>query len=145
MTTFLTTFTLARATGAPVEAPALISPTAFSARYDLDRETGVISRVDHPLRGISVAGTILICPAVQGGVAAGWTFMKLAGLGVGFAGIVFGRTNPVMVQGAQAAGLPIGAGIDADAFDLIPPDAIVRLDPPARQLTVISPPSRAGG
>jgi len=137
MTTSLTTFALDQAIGPVVEARALVSPIAFSARYDLDRETGVITRVDHPLRGMSVAGMVLICPAVQGGVAAGWTFMKLVGLGVGFAGMVFGRTNPVMVQGAQAAGLPIGAGIDPDAMHLIPANAIVRLDPLARRLTVI--------
>lgn len=132
------TYQLARAIGEPVQGPALVSTRPFSARYDLDRETGVFSRLDHPLRGRSVAGMILVCPGVQGGVAAGWTFMKLAAHGIGFAGLVFDRINPVMVQGAQAAGLAIGAGIDPRVFAQVANDTIIRLDPLRHQLLVVT-------
>jgi predicted aconitase with swiveling domain len=133
-----TTFAVARALGPSVEAPALVSPVPFSARYDLDRDTGVVSRAGHPLRGASIAGAIFVCPAVQGGVAAGWTFLKLAALGVGVRGLVFGRTNPVMVQGAQAAGIPIVAGIDPAFFDVIRTGMVIRLEPAARQVVLVS-------
>lgn len=136
-TTSTTTYQLAQALGEPVEAPALISTRPFSARYDLDRDTGVISRLGHPLRGRSVAGMILICPGVQGGVAAGWTFMKLAAHDLGFAGLVFDRVNPVMVQGAQAASLAIAAGIDPRVFAAVANDTVIRLDPPHRRLVVL--------
>lgn len=131
------TFTLAQALGAPAQGPALVSPRPFSARYDLDSETGVITRLGHPLYGRPIAGTILVCPAVQGGVAAGWMLMKLAARGVGFAGLAFGRINPVMVQGAQAAGIAIGAGLAPDAFQQLHTDDLVRLDPQAHQLMLL--------
>jgi predicted aconitase with swiveling domain len=133
-----TTFAVAQALGPSVEAPALVSPVPYSARYDLDRDTGIVSRAGHPLRGSSIAGAIFVCPAVQGGVAAGWTFLKLYALGVGVRGLVFGRTNPVMVQGAQAAGLPIMAGVDPAFFAAVRTGMVIRLEPAARRVVLVS-------
>ena len=130
-------FRVERAIGPRVEGPALISPVPFSARYDLDRESGLISRLGHPLAGESVADKIFICPAVQGGVAAGWTFLKLASLGVGFKGLVFGRVNPVVVQGAQAVGIPIAAGVDESIFEHVGNGAIVLLEPAALRVQLL--------
>lgn len=130
------TYTLSSATGPVVEAPLLISTQTFSARYDLDRSSGIISREGHPLRGQSVADTIFIAPGVQGGVAAGWALLAMKGLGVGFAGLVFGDINPVMVQGAVTAGIPIAAGIDLAAFLELESGRMGRLDPSAGTLTV---------
>ena len=61
--------------GADVEAEIVLSRDSFSIRYDMDRETGVISRKGHALEGRSLAGKIVYFPAVQGGVAAGWAFL----------------------------------------------------------------------
>jgi len=131
------TYRLVSATGPGVEAPLLVCPRPFSARYDLDRRTGVISREGHPLQGQSVVGTILVSPGVQGGVAAGWALLAMRGLGVGFAGLVFGDVNPVMVQGAVTAGIPIAAGLDPAALDELQSGALARLDPGTRTLTLL--------
>jgi predicted aconitase with swiveling domain len=132
-------YRVTQAIGAAVEAPALVSPVPFSARYDLDRDTGHFTRIGHPLRGESVAGRILICPAVQGGVAGGWTFLKLRGLGLGLTGMVFGGVNPVMVQGAQAAGIPIAAGVDTSIFEELASGTWIRLDPATLRIDVLDP------
>lgn len=136
-TTRRTVFTVDRATGDDVDAEVIVSPVPFSARYDLDRETGVISRNDHPLRGRSIAGRILVAPAVQGGVAAGWAFLSMRGLGVGPAGLVFGAVNPVMVQGAVTAGIPIVAGVDPAFFDNVGSGDRVRIAPRSFRVTVL--------
>lgn len=130
-------FRVERAIGPAVEGPALVSPVPFSARYDLDWQRGRFCRVGHPLDGESIAGTILICPGVQGGVAAGWAFLKLAGLGLDFGGLVFGRVNPVVVQGAHAAGLPIAAGVDESIFERVSSGMLVRLDPETLRVVVL--------
>jgi predicted aconitase with swiveling domain len=93
--------------GGDVEAELLLSTDTFSIRYDMDRETGVISRRGHALEGETLAGRIVYFPAVQGGVAAGWAFLDLAARGLAPAGVLFGRTNPVMVQGLVLAGIPV--------------------------------------
>ena len=132
-----TFFRVAQATGAEVEAEAVVSPVAFSARYDLDRTTGVISRNDHPLKGQSIRGKIFIAPGVQGGVAAGWAFLSMRGLGVGPRGLIFGAVNPVMVQGAVTAGLPIVAGIDRDFFETVRAGDLVRISPENHTVAIV--------
>jgi phosphomecalonate degydratase small subunit len=122
-------FRVVHAIGRAVEGPALVSRVPFSARYDLDWEAGRFSRLGHPLDGESIAGKILISPGVQGGVAAGWAFLRLASGDAGFRGLVFGRINPVMVQGAQAAGTPIASGVDEAIFEHVENGTIVQLDP----------------
>jgi len=130
-------FRIPQACGPVVEAPVLVNPRPFSARYDLDRLSGTISRADHPLRGQPVAGRILLSPKVQGGVAAAWALLTMANRGVGFAGLVFGELNPVMVQGAVTAGVPIGAGIDPCAFGELATGTLMRFDPGEGTLSVV--------
>jgi hypothetical protein len=130
-------FTLSRATGRLAIARALVSPVPFSARYDLDRIHGTISREGHPLQGHPVAGFIYIAPGVQGGVAGGWALLDMVQRGVGFAGLVLGDTNPVMVQGSVTAGIPIASGLSAEDLALIHTGDLVELDPAAKTLTVL--------
>lgn len=132
-----TYFEVAQATGADVEAEAVVSPVAFSARYDLDRTTGLISRNDHPLKGQSIRDKIFIAPGVQGGVAAGWAFLSMRGLGVGPRGLIFGAVNPVMVQGAVTAGLTIVAGIDERFFTAAHTGDVVRIEPDERTVHLV--------
>jgi predicted aconitase with swiveling domain len=134
-------FRVPQAFGPVVVAPVLVNPRPFSARYDLDRVSGLISRTDHPLRGQPVAGRILLSPLVQGGVAAALALLTMANSGVGFAALVFGELNPVMVQGAVTAGVPIGAGIDPRAFDELVTGTLVRFDPGRGTLSVVDEPA----
>jgi len=133
-----TKFAAERGVGNVVEAPALVSPSTFSPRYDLDRFNGMISRIGHPCYGASIAGTVLVCPGVQGGIAGGWAFLMMQGRGVGFVGLVFGDVNPVMVQGAVAAGIPLLAGIDPSIFSMLASGRRIRVDPQACSITLLA-------
>lgn len=128
---------LKRAWGPAVEAPALVMREGFSPRYDLDRWTGVISRIGHSAEGESIRGRILLIPTTKGGVAAGWAFYDLLHKGIAPAGLVFGRLNPVMVQGAVLAGIPIAEGLSADQFLSLASGEPVRLDPMSKTLRVV--------
>jgi predicted aconitase with swiveling domain len=131
-------FSIKRGIGATVTAPILISPRAFSPRYDWDRVAGCFSRPGHPLEGKSFAGKILFFPAVQGGVAGGWVFYELAARGLAPAGVVFGRTNPVQVQGCVLAGIPVADGCDPAAFTALRNDDVVTLDCSAATISRVS-------
>ena len=115
--------------GDEVEAAVILSRDPFSIRYDLDRETGVVSRRGHALEGLSLAGKIVYFPAVQGGVAAGWAFLALAHRGVAPAGVLFGRTNPVMIQGLVLAGIPVMHRVTPDPFTVLTTGDRVRMCP----------------
>jgi predicted aconitase with swiveling domain len=65
--------------------------------------------------------------------------MAMRARGVGLAGLVFGKVNPVMVQGAVAAGIPILAGVEDAIFDAIKSGDRIRLDPGQLQITLLEP------
>jgi predicted aconitase with swiveling domain len=115
--------------GADVEGELLLSSDTFSIRYDMDRETGVISRRGHALEHQTLAGRIVYFPAVQGGVAAGWAFLDLAARGLAPAGVLFGRTNPVMVQGLVLAGIPVMHRLTPDPLTVLRTGDRVRMCP----------------
>lgn len=131
-------FTAQQAVGPTVEAVLLLNSRPFSPRYDLDRSSGTFSRTSHPLHGESLRGKILASRDVEGGVAGGWAFLAMRGAGVGPAGLVFGGINPVMVQGAVTAGLPVLAGVDSSFFSTAKTGDTVRLDPRGRCVEIVA-------
>lgn len=128
---------LKRAFGAVVEGEALVSSEGFSPRYDLDRTTGVITKIGHALEGKPLKDCILITPTAKGGVAAGWAFLDMKSKGFAPRALVFGRTNPVMVQGAVFAEITITEGWQPDALTRVRTGDLVRVDPKARTLEVL--------
>jgi predicted aconitase with swiveling domain len=126
-----------RAFGAAVEGEALVSSEGFSPRYDLDRTTGVITKIGHALEGQALKDRILITPTAKGGVAAGWAFLDMKAKGFAPKALVFGRTNPVMVQGAVFADITITEGWQPDALTRVRSGDLVRVDPKRRLLQVL--------
>lgn len=118
-----------RATGSVVEGEALISVEGFSPRYDLDRMTGEISRPGHDIAGENIAGKVLFFPSAKGGIAAGWAFFDLASKDIAPKAIVFGKINPVMVQGAVFAGITITEGWSENPTEVFRTGDTVRVDP----------------
>ena len=126
-----------RAWGPVTEAPVLVMREGFSPRYDLDRLTGLISRIGHSAEGESIKGRILVIPTTKGGVAGGWAFFDLLHKDIAPAGLVFGKLNPVMVQGAVLARMPVTEGWPEDLPDVLRTGDRIRLDPPAKTITVL--------
>lgn len=97
-----------------------------------------MSRAGHDLEGKSIVGQVLVCPGVQGGVAGGWVLLSLARSGFGFAGMAFRDINPVIVQAALLAEIPLLTGIDGAALDQINTGDLVRLLPSDHKLQLLS-------
>ena len=125
--------------GQAVCGEALVSTHPFSPRYDLDRATGVISRIDHDLAGKSLANKIVVFPAAKGGVAAGWALYALKAAGLAPLAFVFTTVNPVFVQGAVHAGIPILHGISPDPVAVLATGMRVQADPAALTIRVLPP------
>jgi uncharacterized protein len=126
-----------RAAGMVVEGVALVSTEGFSPRYDLDRWTGEISRPGHALEGENIKDRILFFPTAKGGIAAGWAFHDLKTKGIAPKALVFGVTNPVMVQGAVFAGITITEGWSRDPFQVVRTGCVVRVNPSNRRIEVL--------
>lgn len=131
------TIEVKRAAGQAVEGKALVSAEGFSPRYDLDRWTGEISRPGHAIEGENIKDRILFCPTAKGGIAAGWAFHDLKAKGIAPKAIVFGVTNPVMVQGAVFAGITITEGWSRNPLEVIRTGDTVRVDPANKAIQVL--------
>lgn len=131
--------------GDTVEGEALVSPEGFSARYDLDRATGVIARESHPLRGQSIAGKVFVCPVAKGGFATSWALLDLKTRGLAPLAMLFGWANPVMVQGAVVAGVALMDRLTPDPMEAVRTGDWVRVDPKAGRVEVWPQSPRVSG
>lgn len=123
--------------GSAVEGEALVSTDSFSPRYDLDRATGIISRRDHAVAGSNIKGKVFVIPAAKGGVAAGWAFYDIAQRGIAPLAFICRETNPVMVQGAVLAGIPIMHRLEPDPVSTIRTGDFLRVDPAAGTVVIL--------
>jgi predicted aconitase with swiveling domain len=126
-----------RAFGAPVEGEALVSEEGFSPRYDLDRWSGLITRPGHRLEGRSLVDKVCFFPTAKGGIAAGWAFYDIKWKRIAPKAFIFGVTNPVMVQGAIFAGIPITEGWEPEPGGIVRTGDWVRVDPGNRLIEVL--------
>ena len=129
--------TVERAFGVAVEGEAVVSSEGFSPRYDLDRWSGVITKPGHKLEGVEIRDKILFFPTAKGGIAAGWAFFDIKTKGLAPKALVFGVTNPVMVQGAVFANITITEGWSRDPATCVASGDIVRVDPAAKTIEVV--------
>jgi uncharacterized protein len=133
----LATIQVERAAGPVVEGEAVVSPEGFSPRYDLDRWTGLISKPGHKLEGTSIKDKICFFPTAKGGIAAGWAFYDIKHKGIAPKAIVFGVTNPVMVQGAVFADIAITEGWSQPPAEVIRTGDWVRVDPARKVIELL--------
>lgn len=123
--------------GDTIEAQCLAASDGFSARYDLDRINGKFSRPAHKLFGKDYHGKILVLDTAKGGVATAWMLYEMKSRNVFPAGIVLNSVNPILVQGAAHAGIPMLAGFTEDITTAIQSGATLRMDPKTKTLSVI--------
>lgn len=123
--------------GAKVRGTALVGHDGFSARYDLNRLTGVFSRPAHKLAGYSYVDRILVLDTAKGGVASAWMLYEMKSRRMAPLAIVFNSVNTILVQGAAHAGIPMLAGFDAELTREIANGATLELDPEAKTLRVL--------
>jgi predicted aconitase with swiveling domain len=126
-----------QAMGRAVRGIALVANDGFSARYDLDRVTGLFSRPAHKLAGQSYVGKILVLDTAKGGVATAWMLHEMAARGIVPAALVFNSVNPILAQGAAFGDVPMLAGFDEDITGAIPNGAQVEVNPDARTISVM--------
>jgi len=125
----VTEFRATAAMGKRVRGHAVVAKDGFSARYDLDRVSGVFSRPEHKLAGRSYVGCILVLDAAKGGVATAWMLHEMQARGIVPAALVLNTVNPIMVQGAALADFTMMSGFAVDITQAVPDGALVEVDP----------------
>lgn len=118
-----------RGVGGVVEGEALVSRHGFSVRYDCDRTRGIISRESHDLYGQSIVDKVLVFTTAKGGVASSWMLKDMRARGTAPRAILFRTTNPVLVQGAVLADVPLMHRLTPDPVETIRTGDWVQVDP----------------
>ena len=130
-------FRARHAIGRTVRGPALVANDGFSARYDLDRVAGIFSRPAHKLFGESYVGKILILDTAKGGVASAWMLNEMTSRGVVPLALVLNSVNPILVQGAALADLPMLVGFDEDITTAVASGSELEVNPELGELTLL--------
>ena len=115
--------------GPGVRGVALSAADDFSARYDLDRDRGVVSRPQHKLYGENYIGKILVLNAAKGGVASAWMLRDMVLAGKAPLALLLNNANPVMAQGAAFADLPFIDRFETNITQAIRTGDVVYVDP----------------
>ena len=124
---------------------ALVAHDNFSARYDLDRKTGVFSRPTHLLAGQSYVGRILVLDQAKGGVATAWMLRDMKERGIVPLALVFNRVNPILAQGAAFAAVTLVDRFQSDVTNLIRTGDDLHVDPAAGMVEILNrQPHRTG-
>ena len=97
----------------------------------------MFSRPEHKLAGRSYVGKVLVLDTAKGGVASAWMLHEMATRNVMPLALVLNSVNPILVQGAAFADLPMLVGFEIDITASIPDGAIVEIDPPSLSLTIV--------
>lgn len=118
-----------RGWGDTVEGELVVSTQGFNARYDMDLERGVFTRLGHDLRGESIKGKIFVFAAPKGGIATSWALANIRRRGLAPLALVCRRANPVVVQGAVLAGIAIADCFELDPIENLETGQWARIDP----------------
>jgi predicted aconitase with swiveling domain len=85
------------------EGVALVLDEPLSFWGGLDPVTGTIVEVNHPQRGASVTGRILVMPSGRGSSSSSTVLAEALRLGTGPAGIVLGEPDEIIAIGSLVA------------------------------------------
>jgi predicted aconitase with swiveling domain len=122
--------------GPKVSGEALVADDNFSARYDLDLKKGIFSRPTHKLVGQNYVGKVLVLNLAKGGVATAWMLREMVARERAPLALVLNFANPIMVQGAAFADLPMIDRFDVDVTEAIKTGELVSLDPAAGTVSI---------
>ncbi|TFL13176.1 DUF126 domain-containing protein [Pusillimonas caeni] len=125
-----------RGYGEAVEGELIVSSQGFNARYDMDLHKGIFSRPGHDLYGQSIQGKIYVFSTPKGGIATSWALANLCERGLAPLALICRRANPVVVQGAVLARIPIVDCLEQDSADWLETGQRAHLDPARGELIV---------
>ncbi len=94
------------------EGEALVTGVDLSFYGGVDPETGEVVEKDHPLKGRSVAGKILVMPSGKGSTVGSYVLYALRKADKAPAAIVNRETDPVIAVGSIISEIPTVDSID---------------------------------
>jgi uncharacterized protein len=120
------------------EGEALVTRQGVSFLGGVDPETGVITEVDHELHGRSVAGKVLVLPALKGSAGGMWIIIRLAKAGLGPKAIVVNKADTILVGAVIMGEIPTIDSLAADPLELVKNGDLVRINGEKGTLEIVN-------
>jgi predicted aconitase with swiveling domain len=98
--------------GGVASGEALVSPAPIGFLGGVDPDTGIILDPEHPLRGQSIAGKILVFPHGKGSTVGSYTILRLKKAGVAPLAMINAHSEAITAVGAIIADIPMVDEID---------------------------------
>lgn len=117
-----------KAVGGVVEGEAVVSKRSFSFVGGINDKTGVIIEKRHELYGKSIAGKIFVFPSGMGSSGGSHRLYLLSFNGVAPKAIINTKADPIVVQGALIANIPMIYHFNEDPVEVIKTGDHVRVD-----------------
>lgn len=111
-----------------VEGEALVSRTPISFMAGFNTEKGIFIEPGHELEGRSIAGRILVYPYGKGSSGDFARLWRCSKHNVAPVGIINHRAEPIHVQGAIIADIPLVYGLTMDELSSIKTGDYVRIE-----------------
>jgi uncharacterized protein len=86
---------------------ALVSPDPLGFFGGIDPETGIVIEIGHPLKGLCVAGRVLVFPTGKGSTVGSYILYRLKKNGVAPAAIINAESEPIVAVGAIISDIPM--------------------------------------
>ena len=99
------------------EGEALVSPAPIGFLGGVDPDSGVILDPDHPLRGQSIAGKILVFPHGKGSTVGSYTILRLKKAGKAPLALINANSEAITAVGAIIADIPMVDEIDISLIE----------------------------
>ena len=101
------------------ESEAVVLETPFNFTTDFDPRTGTLGIKGHPLYGKKIGNKILVIPAAKGAVTAAITIYHAKKMGNAPLAILCRKADPITVECAMVADIPIMDSFDKDIVKVI--------------------------
>lgn len=95
---------------------ALVSPAPIGFLGGVDPDTGIVLEPNHPLKGRSIAGMVLVFPTGKGSTVGSYTILRLKRSGCAPAAIVNAESEAIVAVGAIIADIPMIDQVDITAI-----------------------------
>jgi len=87
--------------------PLLVSPSPITFLSGVDPDTGVLVETGHPLKGCSIAGTVLAFDFGKGSTVGSYVIYALHRNGTAPAALINTSADPIVAVGAIIGGIPL--------------------------------------
>ena len=116
-----------RVVGGVAEGEAVVSPEPISFFGGVDPNTGKIIEREHPLKGIAIAGKVLVFPRGKGSTVGSYTLYAMAKNEVAPAAVINVETEPIIAVGCVLAGIPLIDKLERNPIQVIKNGDFIRV------------------